>query len=246
MFKDNLFLETSEKLANLSEITNKNKINEDIFISEIDIDNKLSKQINKIRGKYITISFNKNRLNKNIEKLIGVLNDSISNTLKYLGINKKSKILFVGLGNKSITCDSLGYHTIEKIGIEGSLYKIYKDVEGITNINSYEFIKSISNTLEIDLVVIFDSLKSENITRLGSTIQISTGGLYPGSAVTDKSNEISKRTIRKNVICIGVPTIINLENVNPNNPDMLVSTKDIDLVIDGLSSIISMSINRIF
>ena len=146
MFKDNLFLETSEKLANLSEITNKNKINEDIFISEIDIDNKLSKQINKIRGKYITISFNKNRLNKNIEKLISVLNDSISNTLKYLGINKKSKILFVGLGNKSITCDSLGYHIIEKIGIEGSLYKIYKDVEGITNINSYEFIKSISNT----------------------------------------------------------------------------------------------------
>ena len=57
---------------------------------------------------------------------------------------------------------------------------------------------------------------------------------------------VKPETIRKNVICIGVPTIINLENVNPNNPDMLVSTKDIDLVIDGLSSIISMSINRIF
>ena len=175
MFKDNLFLETSEKLANLSEITNKNKINEDIFISEIDIDNKLSKQINKIRGKYITISFNKNRLNKNIEKLIGVLNDSISNTLKYLGINKKSKILFVGLGNKSITCDSLGYHTIEKIGIEGSLYKIYKDVEGITNINSYEFIKSISNTLEIDLVVIFDSLKDLELEDVHDIIKTDKG-----------------------------------------------------------------------
>ena len=246
MFKDNMFLETSEKLANLSELTTKNKINDNIFISEIEIDTKLSKEINRNKGKYITISFNKNKLSKNIEKLIEVLNTSIKNTLSYLNINKKVKILFVGLGNKNISCDSLGYHIIEKIGIEENLYKIYKDVEGITNINSFNFIKSLTNMIETDLVIIFDSLKAENVSRLGSTIQISTGGLYPGSAVTNKVNEISKKTLKTNVICIGVPTIINLENINKNNPDMLVTTKDIDLLIDGISSIISMSINRIF
>ncbi len=246
MFKDNMFLETSEKLANLSELTTKNKINDNIFISEIEIDTKLSKEINRNKGKYITISFNKNKLSKNIEKLIEVLNTSIKNTLSYLNINKKVKILFVGLGNKNISCDSLGYHIIEKIGIEENLFKIYKDVEGITNINSFNFIKSLTNIIETDLVIIFDSLKAENVSRLGSTIQISTGGLYPGSAVTNKVNEISKKTLKTNVICIGVPTIINLENINKNNPDMLVTTKDIDLLIDGISSIISMSINRIF
>lgn len=246
MFKDNIFLEISEKLANVSDLTTKNKINDTIFVSEINIDNKLSKQIKRNPGKYITLSFDKNKLSNNIEKIIDTLSNLLKDTLKYLDITRKPNVLFIGLGNKNISCDSLGYNTIEKIGVENNIYKIYKDVEGITNINSLKFIKSLTSTLDIDLVVIFDSLKAEHSSRLLSTIQISTGGLYPGSAVTSKTDEISKKTLKKNVICIGVPTIINLENINKDNPDMLVTTKDVDLLIDAISSIISMSINRIF
>ena len=123
---------------------------------------------------------------------------------------------------------------------------MYKDVEGLTNIKSVEFTKAMSELVEADLVLVFDSLKAEHISRLGSTIQISTGGLYPGSAVSSKKSELSKRTIKRNVISIGVPTIINMKNVEDNNPDLLVSTKDIDRVVDDLSSILSISINRLF
>ena len=246
MFKDNIFLETSEKLANLSDLTIKNKINDDIFMSEIEIDSRLGKQIKRNKGKYITITFNDDKLGDHIETLIETINISINNVLKYLKLSKKSKILFVGLGNKDITSDKFGYLMIEKISANNKLYKMYKDVEGITNINSFEFIKSLVSFIDPDVVFIFDSLKAENIERLGTTIQISTGGLYPGSAVSDKVNEISKSTLKRDVICVGIPTIINLESINIDNPYMLISSRDIDRVVDDISSIISLSINRLF
>lgn len=246
MFKDNMFLETSEKLANLSNLIEKTEVNNDILVSVIDIDNKISKEINRNKGRYITISYNKNKLSKNIEKLIETITNALNDTLNYLNLNKKSKILFVGLGNKNITTDTFGYKLIDKIVVDKNNYKIFKEVEGITNINSYEFIKVLASFLDVNVVIIFDSLSCFNIDRLGSTIQISTGGLFPGSAYSLKSNEISKKTIKKEVIVLGIPTIINMKNINIDNPNIVVSSNDIDLIIDDITTIISMSINRLF
>lgn len=247
MFKDNIFIEESEKLINSSEINQKEDIvNDNLRVTEIELDAKLSKELGRNKGKYITITFDKENITENIENIIALIKTSLENILKYLHLTKKSKILFIGLGNKEITSDKFGYLCIEKIGISNKTYKIYKDVEGLTNIKSVDFTKAIAGLINADLVIVFDSLKAEHIERLGSTIQISTGGLYPGSGVSDKKSELSKRTIKTNVICIGVPTIINMKSIEENNPDLLVSSKDIDRVVDDLSSILSISINRLF
>lgn len=245
MFKDNIFIEESEKLINSSELTKEEKIDEFEF-REIDIDARLAKQIGRNKGKYITISFDKETVTNKIEELIELINKSIKSMIEYLKLPKKIKVLFIGLGNKDITSDKFGYLCIEKIAVSNKTYKMYKDVEGITNIKSVEFTRALADLVEADLIFVFDSLKAEHISRLGSTIQISTGGLYPGSAMSDKKSELSKKTIKRCVISIGVPTIINMKNIENNNPDLLVSTKDIDRVVDDLSSILSISINRLF
>ena len=66
---------------------------------------------------------------------------------------------------------------------------------------------------DTDLVIVFDSLKANHISRLGSTIQLATSGLSPGSAYSDKMSVIDKSSIKKPVINIGVPTIINLKSI---------------------------------
>lgn len=246
MYKDNIFIEESEKLINSSELKKDETVTDDIKQTVIELDSKMAKSIGRNKGKYITISFNKDNIQDKIEDLISLINSSLNSMTEYLGLSKKIKVLFIGLGNKDITSDKFGYLCIEKIAVSSKTYKMYKDVEGLTNIKSVDFTRSMAELTEADLVIVFDSLKAEHISRLGTTIQISSGGLYPGSALSEKKSELSKRTVKTNVICIGVPTIINMKNIEETNPDLLVSTKDIDRVVDDLSSILSISINRMF
>ena len=246
MFKDNIFIEESEKLINSSLLDTKKTEVGNLTLSEVEIDSKQSKEIGRNKGKYVTITFNKATLGNEVEELIELLITSFKSMLGYLKLKEKIKVLFVGLGNKDITSDKFGYLCVEKIAVSTKTHKIYKDVEGLTNIKSVDFVRSLSELLGAELVIIFDSLKAEHIERLGSTIQISTGGLYPGSAFSDKKQELSKKTIKTNVISVGIPTIINMKSILNNNPNLLVSSKDIDRVVDDLSSILSIAINRLF
>lgn len=246
MFKDNIFIEESEKLINSSMLTSNDVVENNIKVSEILVDAKMAKSIGRNRGKYITISFDRDNVTNNLEKLIDFISSSFSNLIKYLKLSGKIKVLFIGLGNKDITSDKFGYLCTEKIAVGENSYKLYKNVQGITNINSVDFTRHMAQMLEVDLVIVFDSLKAEHLTRLGNTIQLSTGGIYPGSALSEKKSELSKRTIKTNVISVGVPTIINMKNIGKDNPNVIVSTKDIDRVVDDLSSVISIAVNRLF
>ena len=213
MYKDNIFIEESEKLINSSELTEDSTETESgIKISKVTIDAKTSKVIDRNKGKYITITFDKENVAKIVEELLDIITNSLKELMEYLKMPKANKTLFVGLGNKDITSDKFGYLCIEKIDITNKMYKIYKNTEGVTNINSVNFTKAISELVTADLVVVFDSLTASHITRLGNTIQLSTGGLYPGSGISSKKMELSKKTIKTNVISIGIPTVINMKN----------------------------------
>ena len=107
MEKDDIIIETAEKFINASEIENKIRKNKNISISEIELDKKSAEKIGKNKGKYITIYFEK--IESNVETILKELEVNLKNIIKYLNIKKNSKILVVGLGNKNITSDSLGY-----------------------------------------------------------------------------------------------------------------------------------------
>ena len=151
-----------------------------------------------------------------------------TNPNEILKYQKNNKILVVGLGNKNITSDSLGYLVIEKMDIDNNVYKIYKEVEAICNINTFEFIKILSKKLETNLIIVIDSLAAKNIERLNKTIQITTGGITPGSALLKNMLEISERTIKIPVVAIGVPTIININKFlkKKKKDELIVTSKE--------------------
>lgn len=246
MFKDNAFIDASNLLINSSKLKNSTKVTNNITVNDIELDSKTAKKINKNKGKYITITFNKDNISSDLEMLINQISNSVKDLMAYLKITKPTKTLFIGLGNKDYACDSFGYKMIESLSVTNKTYKIYKDVLGKTNILSIDFIKSITSLLDADLVITFDSLKTYDVNRLGCTIQMSSTGLSPGSAYDSITKVIDKKTIKRPVINIGIPSIINLNNIDKTLPNLVVTTNNIDELVSDLTSIISIALNRVF
>lgn len=246
MFKDNVFIDASNLLINSSSIKKDESVTDYIKINDIELNSKDAKVINRNKGKYITITFDKENIGNELEILLELIVSSIKDVLKYLKVSERSRVLFVGLGNKDFACDAFGYKIIEKLNINNNTFKMYKDVMGKTNIKSTSFIRNLANLIDADLVIVFDSLKANDVSRLGNTIQIATTGLCPGSAYMDTGVVIDKSTIKRPVINIGIPTIINLKSIEKDMPNLIVSINSVDELVDDTSTIISIALNRLF
>ena len=117
---------------------------------------------------------------------------------------------------------------------------------GKTNIKSTSFIRNLANLIDSDLVIVFDSLKANDISRLGTTIQIATTGLCPGSAYIDSKVVIDKSTIKRPVINIGIPTIINLKSIEKDMPSLIVSTNNRKIIFYLIIFVIPFILTFIF
>ena len=140
--------------------------------------------------------------------------------------------LVVGLGNRDVTPDALGPHTVECLNVTRHIVKEYgkyamgedavnmvsaiaPGVMAQTGMESYEIIKGIAETIKPDAVIVVDALAARNTKRLNRTIQIADTGIHPGSGVGNHRNEISKETLGVPVIAIGAATIVRdtMENM---------------------------------
>ena len=211
-------------------------------------------------GKYITIEFD-DILNKSIRK-------EVISKLRMLlvenGINEDSSILVVGLGNERSTPDSLGPLVIENIivtrhleilGLNSSrvVSAIKPGVMGETGIETKDIIKGVIDKIKPDCLIVVDALKSGSLKRLNRTIQLTDTGIHPGSGVANKREKLDRKSLGIPVIAIGVPTVCDIrtiisENVdsvdNSKVPDMIITPKEIDFVIDKMSDLISICINK--
>lgn len=136
-------------------------------------------------------------------------------------------------------------------------------VTGQTGIETFEYIESIVAKVRPNAVVVIDALASRRLTRLGCTLQISDTGISPGSGVQNHRKSINRKTVGVPVISIGVPTVVDavtlvcdmLEvediktyeqlkaSLSPDNRSMVVTPKEIDLLIDRAGRLISTALN---
>lgn len=211
-------------------------------------------------GKYITIEFD-DILNKSIKK-------EVISKLKMLldenNIDLNSSILVVGLGNERSTPDSLGPLVIENIIVTRHLEvlglnsnrvvsAIKPGVMGETGIETKDIIKGVIDKIKPNCLIVIDALKSGSLKRLNKAIQLTDTGIHPGSGVRNKREKLDKNSLGIPVIAIGVPTVCdvrtiikeNVENIDSSNiPDMIITPKEIDFVIDKMSDLISICINK--
>ncbi len=153
-----------------------------------------------------------------------------------------------------------------------SVYAIAPGVLGTTGIESAEIIKGVIERVHPDLVIAVDALASRSLDRISTTIQISDTGINPGAGVENNRKALNKETLGVKVIAIGVPTVVDAatlacdsidmaakekgaekmeeekrENIkralSRNIGELVVTPKDIDLVVEKTSKTVANGIN---
>ena len=199
----------------------------------------------------------------------------ISRHIKELIPESEEPVLVAGLGNSEITADSLGPKTASMIfstrhigtanaenlglGKIRSVAAVSTGVLGKTGIETGEMIDGIVKKIKPCAVVVVDALAARRLERLGTTLQLSTGGIVPGSGVGNSRQRIDSQTLGVPVISLGVPTVIDAatfiyditglpeneidEAEKRMNSRITVTPKDIDIMTERASRLIAMSIN---
>ncbi len=184
----------------------------------------------------------------------------ISGILKNLLPSECDNVLVAGLGNMDITADALGPKTNSYVlatrhissdlrrerAFENlkSVSTVRTGVLGETGIESAEIIKGIVNVINPSCVIAVDALASSSAERLGTTVQLSDTGIFPGSGVGNHRFEISEKTLGVPVVSIGIPTVVSTGVIKgANDNSMFVTPREIDKVTEQGAKLIGMSIN---
>lgn len=229
-------------------IDNKFKINKKVYngyqTNHFCVDYKSEKLIKKIKGDYFTINFDYVSLHKKKKFIKKELIKILKLLFKDL---KTTKPLIIGLGNSSILCDSLGVKTTNKIMVTNhftdflSLPKVAlfnPEVIEKTGISSYNLIEMVVKKLKPSLIIIIDSLATNNKEYLNNCIEINNTGIISSRAIKD-NKKIDCNTFNIPLIAIGVPLVLEIDK-------MLYTTPNVAEIIKLTSEIISEALNDLF
>ena len=223
-------------------------------------------RIGKTKGRYITIETD--RLSASPDDFDEQVDNIASEIVSLKGADRKTALI-VGLGNSDITPDALGPLVISQIIATRHLHDVLPSghdllklnrtsaiapgVLGQTGIEAAEIVRTLCNEIKPDCVIVIDALACSDVSRLGTTIQLTDTGISPGSGVQNRRKELSETTLGVPVIAIGVPTVVDMhtivENITGNPPDkhlpnMMVTPRDVDKLIERSARLIAYSINK--
>ncbi|MBR6537343.1 MAG: GPR endopeptidase [Lachnospiraceae bacterium] len=140
------------------------------------------------------------------------------------------EVLVVGLGNREATPDALGPVTVDELVVTRHLIlqlgeefrkkyhltsfcALAAGVLAQTGMESGEIIKSVVEELHPDIVIAIDALASRSTERLGTTVQITDSGIYPGAGIGNNRQALNKETLGVPVIAVGVPTVVDAATI---------------------------------
>lgn len=198
--------------------------------------------------------------------------DLIAQELRAL-LPGEGAVLAAGLGNRAVTPDALGPLTSERVlatryikgelarvtGLEGlrPVAVVSPGVLGCTGMEAFEVLKAIVAEIRPAAVIAVDALAARSPSRLGCTVQIGSGGISPGAGVGNNRPRIDESTLGVPVVSMGIPTVVDAatlagdltggdcptEKVTPRGAPMMVTPREIDLIINRGSRLLGMGIN---
>lgn len=232
---------------------------ENIELTHVEITNENgANKLGKAMGTYVTIEapYMKYSIDdyENVIKLI-------SETLEQMAsIDKEALTLVVGVGNREITPDALGPEVISNLLVTRHAMDFFdKDtvsgvcalapgVLGTTGIETTDIIKGVTERIKPELIIAVDALAAADLKRVATTIQIADTGIQPGAGIGNNRKGINEETLGVKVIAIGVPTVIDAATISKIDiPEamspLMVTTNDIDLVIERMAKAVANGIN---
>jgi len=221
--RTDLVTDIIDNFDNKTKFNTNNYKKNNIKVENINITSKESKIINKKQGSYSTIYFDDITDHKEFSNVLKILIIEIKKMLAIEKIKEHDTVLFLGLGNESITPDSLGPKVIKEVIITKHIYDLTNNLEkgfritsgiapgvmGTTGIETSIIIDGIIKKTKPNFIIVIDALASSSVKRVGKTIQITNAGINPGSGVGNKRKEVSKEVFGIPVIAIGVPMVVD-------------------------------------
>ncbi|SHF67649.1 GPR endopeptidase [Ornithinibacillus halophilus] len=235
-----MYVEKEEKKeSEIKGVTVKEREQDEIKISYVEIDEEGAELIGKKPGNYVTIYADgvKRQDTTRQENAAKILAHELEFLLEKNKIPKDGTGLIVGLGNWNVTPDALGPMTAEKVLVTSHLFKLehesvsegYRSVAsvtpgvmGVTGIETSNIIFGIVEKHQPDFVIAIDALASRSIERVNETIQLSDTGIHPGSGVGNKRKEISEKSLGVPVFAIGVPTVVDAVTITSDTIDFIL------------------------
>lgn len=270
-FRTDLALEVRESIGNgdLNGVEHETFERANATITRIRVtDRRGENALGKPKGEYITVQAQSfARSSRVSDELVDTVAEELSRLLP-----REGAVLTAGLGNTNITPDALGPEFIRGVFVTRHLKKelcdklglgrlrpvaaIAPGVLGQTGVETGELLLGAVKVISPCAVIVVDALAARKLERLGSTVQISDSGIVPGSGVGNSRAEISARTLGVPVISIGVPTVVDaatlardvsgspVEEMQKSDGEMMVTPKEIDMLIERCSALISLAVNR--
>ncbi len=240
----------------------------DAIITKITVKNEAGAvSLKKPIGRYTTIELPTFSDNLNNEEIMKTSAEALMELIPETG-----SALIVGLGNRQITPDALGPKSAGDILATGHISTELKRVAGIdeirdvyvlspgvlgqTGVEVFDLLKALTNQIHPDFLIVIDALASRNLSRLGCTLQMSDTGIEPGAGVGNARREISKKALGLPVIAVGVPTVVDAATLVfdltgqkfhpdfPRDEQLIVTPREIDLLINRAANLISETVNR--
>ncbi len=228
-----------KNISHIEGVVIKEKNENDIKITLIEVTEEGAKQIGKKKGTYITIEVQGIRSgdDETQKKVEEIFAHELGEFLKALGIKKEASVLVVGLGNWHVTPDALGPSVVENLIVTRHLFQLEPEtvakgyrpvaaispgVMGITGVETSDIISGIIEKIKPDFVIAVDALAARSLERVNATIQISDAGIHPGSGVGNKRKELSFETLGIPVIAIGIPTVVDAVTITSDTIDYIL------------------------
>lgn len=154
-----------------------------------------------------------------------------------------------------------------------SVCAIAPGVLGTTGIETATVIKGIVEQVQPSMIIAVDALAARSVDRISTTIQLSDTGIQPGAGVGNRRDGLNEETLGVKVIAVGVPTVVDAstiardsldaalhevssekmselekeklihETLSKNISGLVVTPKDIDLVIERAAKTVANGIN---
>ena len=174
-------------------------------------------------GKYIEISFpdyqDFQKISQHFKKHLSLL---IKEKVKKID----PRILFVGLGNDTLTSDAIGPRTLHHIRathhypIEERHHHQYYDTMCIapgvmahSGMETADVVFALVQEFQPDLIIAIDALCAQSYEKICRVIQMNNVGIYPGSGIGNHRKNISEMTMGVPVLAIGIPTVIHVSSL---------------------------------
>ena len=246
----------AEKSDNIAGVNVREEQLNDVVITTVTVtSDSATKIIDRPKGTYCTISFPRLDYVCDTDNIIKATVKALKTVCK----NDIKNSLVVGLGNTDITPDALGPFVADRIlatrhinnklkqdlGLKDlkSVSIITPNVLGKTGIESYDLVTAASSKIKPDIIIAVDALACRDPDRLCRTIQISNSGICAGSGVNNARKPLNKDTVGIPVVAVGIPTVIDANSFFDSHENMMVTPKEIDLLVEKAADILARAIN---